>query len=180
MAQLVREIMIEATPETIWPFLTEPESLVGWHGTVAEIDPRPGGIYACSSPVNSNRRASTSRSFPWRRWCSPSAGTRTTTRFQRDRPPSRSRYIAKGTRPVCASCTRACRTTRSTTTAMVGRCTSNGSRCASREGTRDLTADPVAKRDGQSDDFRSTSRTNARDGRDGSPRSCNDNKGERQ
>ena len=45
MAQLVREIMIEVTPETIWPFLTEPDRLVGWHGTVAEIDPRPGGIY---------------------------------------------------------------------------------------------------------------------------------------
>jgi len=45
MAQLVREIMIEATPETIWPFLTEPDHLVEWHGTVAEIDPRPGGIY---------------------------------------------------------------------------------------------------------------------------------------
>ena len=45
MAQLVREIMIEATPETIWPFLTEPDQLVQWHGTVAEIDPRPGGIY---------------------------------------------------------------------------------------------------------------------------------------
>ena len=45
MAELVREIMIEATPETIWPFLTEPDELVQWHGTVAEIDPRPGGIY---------------------------------------------------------------------------------------------------------------------------------------
>ena len=45
MAELVREIMIEATPETIWPFLTEPDQLVQWHGTVAEIDPRPGGIY---------------------------------------------------------------------------------------------------------------------------------------
>ena len=45
MAQLVREVMIEATPETIWPFLTEPGSLVAWHGTVAEIDPRPGGVY---------------------------------------------------------------------------------------------------------------------------------------
>jgi uncharacterized protein YndB with AHSA1/START domain len=45
MAELVREIMIEATPETIWPFLTEPDRLVEWHGTVAEIDPRPGGIY---------------------------------------------------------------------------------------------------------------------------------------
>ena len=45
MAELVREIMIKATPETIWPFLTEPDQLVQWHGTVAEIDPRPGGIY---------------------------------------------------------------------------------------------------------------------------------------
>ena len=45
MAELVREIMIEATPETIWPFLTEPDHLVEWHGTVAEIDPRPGGTY---------------------------------------------------------------------------------------------------------------------------------------
>ena len=45
MAQLVREIMIEATPETIWPFLTEADQLVQWHGTVANIDPRPGGIY---------------------------------------------------------------------------------------------------------------------------------------
>ena len=45
MAQLVREIAIEATPATIWPFLTDPEKLVQWHGTVAEIDPRPGGIY---------------------------------------------------------------------------------------------------------------------------------------
>ena len=45
MAQLVREITIEATPATIWPFLTEADNLVQWHGTVAEIDPRPGGIY---------------------------------------------------------------------------------------------------------------------------------------
>ena len=45
MAELVREIMIEATPETIWPFLTDPDQLVQWHGTVAEIDPRPGGGY---------------------------------------------------------------------------------------------------------------------------------------
>ena len=45
MAELVREIMIDATPETIWPFLTEPDQLVQWHGTVAEIEPRPGGVY---------------------------------------------------------------------------------------------------------------------------------------
>ena len=45
MTELVREIMIDATPETIWPFLTEPDRHVEWLGTVADIDPRPGGVY---------------------------------------------------------------------------------------------------------------------------------------
>ena len=45
MAELVREIMIDATPETIWPFLTEPAKYVQWIGTVADLDPRPGGVY---------------------------------------------------------------------------------------------------------------------------------------
>ena len=45
MAELVREIMIDATPETIWPFLVDPEKHVEWLGTVADIDPRPGGVY---------------------------------------------------------------------------------------------------------------------------------------
>jgi uncharacterized protein YndB with AHSA1/START domain len=45
MAELVREIMIDATPETIWPFLTETDRHLEWDGTEAELDPRPGGIY---------------------------------------------------------------------------------------------------------------------------------------
>ena len=45
MAELVREIMIDAAPETIWPFLTEAPKLLEWQGTSAEIDPRPGGVY---------------------------------------------------------------------------------------------------------------------------------------
>jgi uncharacterized protein YndB with AHSA1/START domain len=45
MAELIREIVIDATPETIWPFLTETDKHVEWLGTVAEIDPRPGGVY---------------------------------------------------------------------------------------------------------------------------------------
>jgi uncharacterized protein YndB with AHSA1/START domain len=45
MAELVREIVIDATPETIWPFLVEPDQHVRWLGTVAELDPRPGGVY---------------------------------------------------------------------------------------------------------------------------------------
>jgi uncharacterized protein YndB with AHSA1/START domain len=45
MAELVREIMIDATPETIWPFLVDPAKHVEWIGTEADIDPRPGGVY---------------------------------------------------------------------------------------------------------------------------------------
>lgn len=45
MAELVREIMIDATPETIWPFLVDPAKHTEWLGTVADIDPRPGGVY---------------------------------------------------------------------------------------------------------------------------------------
>ena len=45
MSELVREIVIDATPETIWPFLTDPDKHLEWLGTEAEIDPRPGGIY---------------------------------------------------------------------------------------------------------------------------------------
>jgi uncharacterized protein YndB with AHSA1/START domain len=45
MAELMREIVIDATPETIWPFLIEPDKHVQWLGTAAEIDPRPGGTY---------------------------------------------------------------------------------------------------------------------------------------
>src|ERR1700730_13226499 len=45
MAELIREIVIDATPETIWPFLTDADKHVDWVGTVAELDPRHGGIY---------------------------------------------------------------------------------------------------------------------------------------
>lgn len=46
MAELVREIMIDATPETIWPFLTDAKKHVQWNGTEADIDARPGGAFS--------------------------------------------------------------------------------------------------------------------------------------
>jgi uncharacterized protein YndB with AHSA1/START domain len=45
MAELVREIVIDATPETIYPFLTQVEKHLEWEGTEVELDPRPGGVY---------------------------------------------------------------------------------------------------------------------------------------
>ena len=45
MADLVREIMIDASPEAIWPYLTDADRHVEWDGTEAELDPRPGGVY---------------------------------------------------------------------------------------------------------------------------------------
>ncbi len=45
MAQLEREIVVDATPPTIFPFLSEREQLLRWMGTDADIDARPGGVF---------------------------------------------------------------------------------------------------------------------------------------
>ena len=45
MAEFVREIVIDASPETVFGFLTEADKHLQWEGTEAEIDARPGGIY---------------------------------------------------------------------------------------------------------------------------------------
>jgi len=45
MAELVREIMIDASPETIYEYLTVSEKHIEWDGTDALLDPRPGGPY---------------------------------------------------------------------------------------------------------------------------------------
>ncbi len=45
MAELVREIVVDASPATIFEYLTVPEKHVAWNGTSAELDPRSGGVY---------------------------------------------------------------------------------------------------------------------------------------
>jgi uncharacterized protein YndB with AHSA1/START domain len=45
MGELVREIVIDASPETIFELLTVAEKHILWDGTEAELDPRPGGVY---------------------------------------------------------------------------------------------------------------------------------------
>jgi uncharacterized protein YndB with AHSA1/START domain len=45
MAELTREVMIDAPPATIFPFLTETDQWLRWEGTEGELDPRPGGAF---------------------------------------------------------------------------------------------------------------------------------------
>jgi len=45
MADLVREILVDASPATIFGYLTQADKIVEWHGTEADLDPRPGGVY---------------------------------------------------------------------------------------------------------------------------------------
>lgn len=39
------EVRIAATPQTIFPFLTDRDKMLTWMGFDGELDPRPGGIY---------------------------------------------------------------------------------------------------------------------------------------
>jgi uncharacterized protein YndB with AHSA1/START domain len=41
---IVREIHIDARPETVFGFFTEPDKLTRWLASEATLDPRPGGI----------------------------------------------------------------------------------------------------------------------------------------
>ena len=40
-----RELAIDASPETVWQFLVDPEKTTAWWGMTASFDPRPGGEY---------------------------------------------------------------------------------------------------------------------------------------
>lgn len=43
-----RTLRIEAPPEVVFGFLTDPQLIPQWMGLGAEVDPRPGGIYRCA------------------------------------------------------------------------------------------------------------------------------------
>jgi len=43
-----RTLRIEAPPEVVFGFLTDPDRMSQWMGIGAELDPRPGGIFRCA------------------------------------------------------------------------------------------------------------------------------------
>jgi len=45
MAEVVCEVVVGASPGTIFPFLTDPALHQLWMGTEVELDARPGGAY---------------------------------------------------------------------------------------------------------------------------------------
>jgi uncharacterized protein YndB with AHSA1/START domain len=42
-----RTLTIDASPQTVWEFLIDPEKLMRWKGIDADLDTRPGGIFRC-------------------------------------------------------------------------------------------------------------------------------------
>lgn len=40
-----KELRINARPETVFQYFTDPKKMLQWQGLKAELDPRPGGIY---------------------------------------------------------------------------------------------------------------------------------------
>ncbi len=42
---IVKDIRIDAPPEIVFEFFTNPAKLIRWLGLKAELDPRPGGIF---------------------------------------------------------------------------------------------------------------------------------------
>lgn len=42
---LRHEVRIEAPPEVVFPFLTDPARMTEWFGVAALLDPRPGGTF---------------------------------------------------------------------------------------------------------------------------------------
>jgi uncharacterized protein YndB with AHSA1/START domain len=44
---VVREVRINARPETVFPFFTDPAKMAQWKGINVMLDARPGGVYRC-------------------------------------------------------------------------------------------------------------------------------------
>ena len=42
-----RTLAIDASPETVWEFLVDPEKLMRWKGINADLETQPGGIFHC-------------------------------------------------------------------------------------------------------------------------------------
>ncbi len=42
---VVQEIRIDAAPDEVFPYFTEPDLMMRWMGTDAKLDAQPGGVF---------------------------------------------------------------------------------------------------------------------------------------
>jgi uncharacterized protein YndB with AHSA1/START domain len=42
---IVREVVIAAPPDEVFPYFTDPEKMIVWKAVEATLDPRPGGVF---------------------------------------------------------------------------------------------------------------------------------------
>jgi uncharacterized protein YndB with AHSA1/START domain len=45
-----RELRVEAEPQVVFSFFTDPEKMIRWMGIAATLDPRPGGVFQVKGP----------------------------------------------------------------------------------------------------------------------------------
>lgn len=53
---IVVERRVEASPDVVYSYLTESSRWARWQGVGAEVDPRPGGIFAVTMPNGTRAR----------------------------------------------------------------------------------------------------------------------------
>jgi uncharacterized protein YndB with AHSA1/START domain len=42
---IIREVVIQAPPDAVFPYFVDPERMIAWKAVDATLDPRPGGIF---------------------------------------------------------------------------------------------------------------------------------------
>src|SRR3954469_8407349 len=60
------EVRVDAAPEVVFEYFTDPSKLVRWMGSEATLDPRPGGV--CRFDINGSKMIGeyVQVDFPWR------------------------------------------------------------------------------------------------------------------
>jgi uncharacterized protein YndB with AHSA1/START domain len=64
--RIEHEVRVDAPPEVVFEYFTDPSKLVRWMGNEATLDPRPGGV--CRFDINGSRMIGeyVQVDFPWR------------------------------------------------------------------------------------------------------------------
>ena len=99
---VVREVVIAASPETIWQFLVDPTKAVRWMGVAASLDAGPAdaiGWKSCRAMPSSASSSSSTRPVAWSR---RGVGRAHPDRCRLARRPSRSTWSSAMTARSCA------------------------------------------------------------------------------